>query len=158
MNLFYESILSIQKGSKAIINLIIMYQQQEQTMRQEVSQSMEIDELPNQIKLSRIGILALEIIVKEFTNTLYHSHIVSSEVKNMLLNDISNYLLDKETYQLTYSSKKAIDIIRLEYKEIHQMLIAINTQLDMCDDKPVIVNKKRPIGTTDYSHIKKSRQ
>ena len=109
------------------------------------------------IKLSNVGIIALDIIIKELTNAFHHTLFTSDEIKETLLQEISNYLLDKETYALTYSSKKAIDIIKLEYMDNNMILYAINNQLSTEDKKPIKINKKRQVEPCISNLIKKQK-
>ncbi len=109
------------------------------------------------IKLSNVSIIALDIIIKELTNAFHHTLFTSDEIKETLLQEISNYLLDKETYALTYSSKKAIDIIKLEYMDNNMILYAINNQLSTEDKKPIKINKKRQVEPSISNLIKKQK-
>ena len=66
------------------------------------------------IVLSPTGIIALDIITKEFSN-LSDLYFTSSEYIEHLCTNIYDYLQDRESYLLSYTSKKAVDIIKLEY-------------------------------------------
>ena len=90
------------------------------------------------ICLSPLSIIALDIIKKEYLN-MANLASVSDEDNILLLNNISNYLHEKETYILSYVSKKAIDIIKLDYIISNNILdiiflkIAIKNQLNNID-------------------------
>ena len=99
------------------------------------------------LKLSKVSIIALDIIIKELTNVFYHTLFTSDEIKETLLQEISNYLQNKETYALTYTSKKAIEIIKLQYININIILCAISNHLSK-EDEPAKINKKRLVETS----------
>jgi len=68
----------------------------------------------NHLMLSPIGILSLDIIIKEFFN-ISSLYFATPEYSEVICSNISDYLENKETYLLSYSAKKAIEIIKLEY-------------------------------------------
>ena len=68
----------------------------------------------NHIMLSQIGILSLDIIIKEFSN-ISSLYFATTEYIDIICSNISDYLENKETYLLSYSAKKAIEIIKLDY-------------------------------------------
>ena len=85
------------------------------------------------ICLSPLSIIALDIIKKEYLN-MANVVSVSNEDNILLLNNILKYLHEKETYILSYVSKKAIDIIKLDY-------IISNNELDIIFLKIAIKNQ-----------------
>jgi len=98
MPFFSEDILTVQDSN--------FIKEQDYIMIAETSLYM------NLLTLSHVGILALDIIIKEYLNV---SSLVSMEDYNLLLSNIIDYLHDRETYILSYVSKKAIDIIKSYY-------------------------------------------
>ena len=101
--------------------------------------------------LSQTGIFALEIIIKEFMNVQCNS----TCNENILLDEIHNYLNNKESNLLSYTSKKAIDIIRLDYTDNYLMLHAIYIYLNK--ETPIVpINHKRRLDIPENSN-KKSR-
>jgi len=101
--------------------------------------------------LSQYGILALEIVVKEFMNVQ-----CNTMYEQLLLEEIRSYLNNKESNLLSYTSKKAIDIIRLDYTDNYLMLHAIYIHLNK--ETPIIQsNYKRRIDALDEKCYKKSR-
>ena len=98
--------------------------------------NVEDNELPIRIEITKTVELACDIIIKEFTNVFHHGQYILCEIIEMLLTDIKNYLLGKEEYMLSYSSKKAIDIIILEYNDVYTTIKAINYQLHINNSLP----------------------
>ena len=76
-------------------------------------QNLHINEIDN-IVLSNSGVLALDIIMKEFSN-VSNLYFLSTDYINILCSSISDYVQGKEAYLLSYTSKKAIEIIKLEF-------------------------------------------
>ena len=103
--------------------------------------------------LSQAGIFALEIIIKEFMNVHYHSYI--SNIEQLLLDEIHNYFTGKESDSLSYISKKALDIIKLDYMNYYELLSAIKNYLNKDIITPI--NNKRRVNTTDDKICKKNK-
>jgi len=119
----------------------------------------------NKFTLSPVSIMALDIVLKELSNIFN-----LSGDENYIIQNISEYLTngDKNTFNLSYVSKKAIDIISANYVNsnniltkvnIHIMITAIknNLNIGLYDDDHLISNK-RPcdnIDNIDTPHIKK---
>ncbi len=102
------------------------------------------------IKLSPVGILAFDIIIKEFTN-VYHSMYSLHNDIYILLCDISDYLMGRESYSLTYTSKKAIDIIKLEFINAENILQAIKNHINPPLDEPSEINNRKRQSDTIHS-------
>ena len=101
--------------------------------------------------LSQVGIFALDIIIKEFMNVQ-----CNTMYEQILLEEIQSYLNNKESNLLSYTSKKAIEIIRLDYKDNYLMLHAIYIHLNK--DTPISIGcQKRKIEARDENCYKRSR-
>ena len=77
----------------------------------------------------------------------------------ILFCDISDYLMGRESYSLTYTSKKAIDIIKLEFIDAENVLQAIQNHINPPLDEPSeINNRKRPYDTIQSIDSKKLKK
>lgn len=122
--------------------------------QEKYNDSMEMEEIYDDVRLSPIGLLAYDIIIKEFSN-VFHQSYIDDDSKYILQADICQYLNGKEAYQLTYTSKKAIDIIRHESKNNISAFQAIQNKLN--NRQHTAINKKRYIESNSSVNTKKLR-
>jgi len=111
------------------------------------------------ITLSNIGILSLDIIIKEFSN-IPNIFFTSSEYIDIICSNIWDYLEGKDVYLLSYTCKKAIDIIKIEYiyyiNSNILILEAIRKYLNSYNDTIKIkCNKRQNTSSDDMNTLKK---